>query len=144
MDINKIFGFFSEGDVTNDSLDDYIKDKYKDHPLYWVSMACKMYANHKVFGKQVLSLFNKLSPELDKADVERAGDYMMNARCFDYFALLDLQNLDHTQALRDYCNFRSKKDLINTLNGLIFFYEEYEEYEACATLKRILDSLETL
>ena len=30
MDINKIFGFFSEGDITNDSLDDYIKDNNKN------------------------------------------------------------------------------------------------------------------
>jgi hypothetical protein len=58
MDVNKIFGFFSE-ESNNDSLDDYVKDKYKDHPLYWISMACKLYINHKVFNKQILNLFIK-------------------------------------------------------------------------------------
>ena len=143
MDVNKIFGFFSEGS-DNDSLDDYVKDKYKDHPLYWISMACKLYINHKVFNKQILNLFNGINPQLDADDIKRAGDYMMNAKCFDYLVKLDLTNQEHTQALQDYCSFRKKDDLVRVLNELIFFYEGYEEYEACGALKKILDSLKTL
>ena len=142
MDVNKIFGFFSD-ESNDESLEDYVKDKYKDHPLYWISMACKLYINHRVFTKQIINFFDKINPQLDAEDVERAGDYMMNARCFDYLAKLDLTNSDHTQALQDYCNFRKKDDLVRILNELIIFYEGYEEYEACAALKKILDSLET-
>jgi hypothetical protein len=142
MDVNKIFGFFSD-ESNNDSLEDYVKDKYKDHPLYWVSMACKLYTNHKTFNKQIVNLFDRINPQLDADDVKRAGDYMMNARCFDYLAKLDLTNPEHTQALQDYCNFREKGNLVKTINELISFYEEYEEYEACAVLKKISDFLRT-
>lgn len=136
MDINKIFDLFSES-----SEDDNNIIKFKEHPLYWIILTHKLYYKHNIFSEKVINMFSNVQPKLDMDDVKKAGDYVIYVRCWEYLSKLDLENYEHVNALKTY--YSEKIDFIELISSLLLFFESYEEYEKCITLKKISDVLKT-
>ena len=58
--------------------------------------------------------------------------------CTEVNSNIELKNLEHTEALVRFNN----KSLTDSLSKSILYFENYEEYEKCLTLKSILDFCE--
>jgi hypothetical protein len=136
MDINKIFELFSDQSEDGNGV-----IKFKEHPLYWIALAHKLYYKHNIFSEKVIDIFSNVQPKLDMDEVKKAGNYVIYVRCWEYLSKLDLTNYEHTDILKTYS--LEKTDFIEFVISLLLFFESYEEYEKCITLKNISDVLKT-
>jgi hypothetical protein len=146
VDANKIFGLFG-GEEENpkpafDHENDlsYLLDDYKNHPLFWVGMFKKLIHNHKTFNKKVISFFSKMDEELDLYDVEQAGEFVVYNRAWFWISKINTQDRICQEAILHYAD----DYLLTYIRFTISYFEEFEEYEKCAHLKKIQNILEEL
>jgi len=144
VNIDKIFDLFN--DKEPDSLkekaqvaDVLIKD-YKNHPLFWVGMFKKLIYNHEVFHLQLLKFFDKLDEGLDQVDIDRAGEYVVFAKAWEYIKKIDTNNLQHQEAIYQFSDIHLKTALELAIN----YFQEQEEYEKCLHLKKNLEFVKLL
>jgi hypothetical protein len=143
MNIDKIFSLF-EGDEPNSLREkaqqvDITLD-YKNHPLFWVGMFKKLIQNHQTFNDQLLQFFDKLDEELSTVDVDKAGEFLVFNRAYEYIQKVDPDNLVTQEALFRFADIHLKVALELSIN----YFQEYEEYEKCAHLKKILQFVKLL
>jgi len=144
MNIDKIFDLF------NDKEPDSLKEKaqaadilirdYKNHPLFWVGMFKKLIYNHGVFHLQLLKFFDKLDEGLDEVDVDRAGEYVVFTKAWEYIQKIDPDDLQHQEALYQFSDIHLKTALELSIN----YFQEQEEYEKCLHLKKNLEFVKLL
>ena len=146
VDVNKIFGLFGSKDE-NPKLDlgtnqdmSYLLEDFKKHPMFWVGMFKKLIYNHKVFNTKVLNSFKDLDGELDMNDVENAGEFIMYNRAWYWINKIDIKETLHQNALTHYAD----EILLTYTKVTILYFQELEEYEKCAHLKKIQDFLESI
>ena len=145
VDVNKIFGLFNEDEnpkYNSDSNQDmsYLLEDYKQHPMFWVGMFKKLIYNHKVFNAKILKSFKDLDGELDMNDVENAGEFIMYNRAWYWINKIDIKETLHQNALTHYAD----EILLTYTKVIILYFQELEEYEKCAHLKKIQDFLESI
>ena len=145
VDVNKIFGLFNEDEnpkYNSDSNQDmsYLLEDYKQHPMFWVGMFKKLIYNHKVFNAKILKSFKNLDGELDMNDVENAGEFIMYNRAWYWINKIDIKESLHQNALTHYAD----EVLLTYTKVIILYFQELEEYEKCAHLKKIQDFLESI
>lgn len=99
----------------------------------------KLIQNGMNFKKQVLSFFKKSNKELNEADIDKAGDYMMFVRAFYWVEQLELDKL--TELDLKYIDIN---DLMMCINYSISYFEGNEEYEKCAVLKKFQDHMQKI
>ena len=147
MDINKIFDIFND-DENAQSQSEQIKKEvtpdvlevYKDHPLFWVGMFKKLIYNHNIFNTQILKFFEQLDEGLDKVDIDKAGEYVVFTKAWDYIKKVNPEDKKHQEAL-----FHFTDDYLKTALELsINYFQEQEEYEKCAHLKKNLEFVKLL
>jgi hypothetical protein len=143
MDANKIFGLFNEDEYNSspekakaiyDALD------LKEHPLFWVGMFKKLIHNHKTFNRKIMSFFSKMDEELDLYDVEQAGEFVVYNRAWFWISKINPQDRICQEAILHYTD----DYLLTYVRFAISYFEEFEEYEKCAHLKKIQNILEEL
>ncbi len=144
MDIKKIFGLFEEPQENNKevSREEYnqLVDNYKKHPLYWVGMFKKLIYNHNLFNSQLLKFFEKLDEGLDQVDIDRAGEYVVFTKAWDYIKKINPEDKKHQEALYHFSDIHLKIALELSIN----YFQEQEEYEKCAHLKKNLEFVKLL
>ena len=144
MDIKKIFGLFEEPQENNKevSREEYnqLVDNYKKHPLYWVGMFKKLIYNHNLFNSQLLKFFEKLDEGLDQVDIDRAGEYVVFTKAWDYIKKVNPEDKKHQEALYHFSDIHLKIALELAIN----YFQEQEEYEKCAHLKKNLEFVKLL
>jgi hypothetical protein len=145
VDVNKIFGLFNEDenpkhDSGNNQDMSYLLEDYKQHPMFWVGMFKKLIYNHKVFNAKVLNSFKDLDSELDMNDVENAGEFIMYNRAWYWINKINIKETLHQNALTHYAD----EILLTYTKVVILYFQELEEYEKCAHLKKIQDFLESI
>jgi hypothetical protein len=143
MNIDKIFNLFNGEEF------DSLKEKaqavdilidYKNHPLFWVGMFKKLIQNHHVFNDQLLKFFDKLDEGLDIVDIDRAGEFVVFNRAWSYIQKVDPDNLVCQEALYRFSDIHLKLALELSIN----YFQEMEEYEKCAHLKKNLNFVKLL
>jgi hypothetical protein len=137
MDANKIFGLFS-GEYSSEEPhqgEEISLDNFEEHPIYWVGMFKKLIHNHKVFNIKIQEFVSKVKKEIEQYNVEVAGEYVTYNRAWYYIQNIDITNIKHQDALIYYMD----EYLETYLKFSISFWEELEEYEKCAHLKKIHD-----
>ena len=146
VNVNKIFGLFdSEGEKpkSNSGINQdmsYLLEDYKQHPMFWVGMFKKIIYNHKSFNDKILNSFKDLDSELDMNDVENAGEFIMYNRAWYWINKIDIKETLHQNALTHYAD----EILLTYTKVTILYFQELEEYEKCAHLKKIQDFLESI
>lgn len=143
VDINKIFGLFNSEEP--DSLQDKAKAadellNYKEHPLFWIGMFKKLIHNHKQFHRKIVGFFKQMDEELDLYDVEEAGEFIVYNRAWFWISKVDLLDSRVSDSLKFYAD----EYLETYLKFTIHYFEELEEYEKCAHIKKILDEVQKL
>jgi len=143
MNIDKIFNLFN-GDEPESLREkaqqvDTLLD-YKNHPLFWVGMFKKLIQNHQVFNDQLLQFFDKLDEGLSTVDVDKAGEYVVFNRAWEYIQKVDPDNLVAQEALFRFADIHLKIALELSIN----YFQEHEEYEKCLHLQKNLEFVKLL
>ena len=134
INIDNIFELFS----TNEDLDGnntVVHIDFTKTPIYWIGMYKKLVLNHINFNKKVLKFFKESNQELDIEDMKDAGEFVVYHRAWYYIQNVDIDNKEHVIAIEKYTD----EYLDTALKLGISFFEQHEEYEKCALLKKILD-----
>jgi hypothetical protein len=134
INIDNIFELFS----TNEDLDGnntVVHIDFTKTPIYWIGMYKKLVLNHINFNKKVLKFFKESNQELDIEDMKDAGEFVVYHRAWYYIQNVDIDNKEHVIAIKKYTD----EYLDTALKLGISFFEQNEEYEKCALLKKILD-----
>lgn len=118
----------------------YLLEDYKQHPMFWVGMFKKLIYNHKSFNDKILNSFKDLDGELDMNDVENAGEFIMYNRAWYWISKINIKESLHQNALTHYAD----EILLTYTKVVILYFQELEEYEKCAHLKKIQDFLESI
>tara|TARA_R100000329_G_scaffold115687_1_gene95101 strand:- start:189 stop:635 length:447 start_codon:yes stop_codon:yes gene_type:complete len=147
LDINKIFGAFdSSSDYWGDDRQymnyySYSRSKIdENHPRYFIKMFWKLIVNHLSYGRTLVDFFSQADPSLAVSEIEYAGERMLHARAYGFIKKIDLEDEYHQKILKE----ESSKELKEAYELAIKFYEEEEEYEKCAFLKKQLDYIKSL
>ena len=137
INIDNIFELFSSGEEL-DGKNTVVHVDFTQTPIYWVGMYKKLVLNHINFNKKVLKFFKEANQELDIEDMKEAGEYVVYHRAWHYIQNVDIDNEEHLIAIKKY----GDEYLDTALKLGINFFEQSEEYEKCAHLKKILDKSE--
>ena len=141
VDVNKIFRLFNgeefdslpeKSQVVEAAID------FKEHPLFWVGMFKKLIQNHKVYNSSMINFFSKMDEELDLYDVEDAGEFIVYNRAWFWISKIDITDIKHQDSIIHYTD----NLLLTYLKFTISYFQEIEEYEKCAHLKKIQDIVE--
>jgi len=143
VDVNKIFRLFNgeefdslpeKSQVVEAAID------FKEHPLFWVGMFKKLIQNHKVYNRSMINFFSKMDEDLDLYDVEDAGEFIVYNRAWFWISKIDIKESIHQNALTHYAD----EILLTYTKVVILYFQELEEYEKSAYLKKIEDFLESI
>ena len=137
--LDKIFDLFSANEEL-DGINSTIQIDFTQTPIYWIGMYKKLVLNHINFNKKVLQFFKQSNQELDVEDMKDAGEFVVYNRAWHYIQNVDIDNKEHIIALEKY----SDEYLDTALKLGISFFEQHEQYERCALLKKILDKVEEI
>ena len=140
MDVDNVFGLFGFGKDKNKSkkIENDIEE-FRNTPQFKVGMFYKMIWNGNNFRDQIFSFFGNSNLEKDfTLGLDEASDYIMYTRAYYWIQECNLQDKEWEEALIYYLD----KELINCLKLSIKYYEEIEEFEKCAFLKKIQTFLE--
>jgi hypothetical protein len=143
MDVNKIFNLFNGDEpesLGEKSQQVDITLDYKNHPLFWVGMFKKLIQNHQTFNDQLLKFFDKLDEGLNIKDVDKAGEFVVFNRAWTYIQKVDPDNLVCQEALYRFVDIHLRVALELSIN----YFQEMEEYEKCAHLKKNLEFVKLL
>jgi hypothetical protein len=137
--LDNIFELFSSNENV-DGENDIVHIDFTQTPVYWIGMYKKLVLNHLNFNKKVVQFFKESNHELDVVDMENAGEFVVYNRAWYYIQNVDINVEEHVLAIEKY-----QDEYLDTALKLgINFFEEQEEYEKCALLKRILDKIQEI
>ena len=133
MNLENIFGLFSdsgEGKVPKNELD---LDHFKESPTYKVGMFKKIVLNQHVFQKKLINMFKTPKDDFGMDGMDEVGEYIAHHRAWNYIKFCEIDNEVWQGSL-----LMQHDDYLDTsLKLSISFFEEREEYEKCAFLVKI-------
>ena len=134
INLDNIFSLFSANEEL-DGVNSEVQIDFSQTPIYWIGMYKKLVLNHINFNKKVLKFFKESNQELDIEDMKDAGEFVVYHRAWHYIQNVNIDNEEHVIAIEKYTD----EYLDTALKLGISFFEQHEEYEKCALLKKILD-----
>ena len=137
VNLDNIFHLFSSGDDLEGNADSTTLIDFKNTSTYWVGMYKKLILNHVNFNKKIIQFFQKSNKELDINEMKEAGEFVTYNRAWSYIQKIDIKNKDHIESLKIYTD----EYLDTALKLGINYFIETEQYERCAHLQNILNSL---
>ena len=127
INLNNIFSLFYT-DEELDGVNSKVQIDFSQTPIYWIGMYKKLVLNHINFNKKVVKFFKESNQELDIEDMENAGEFVVYHRAWYYIQNVNIDNEKYADEYLD-----------TALKLGISFFEQHEDYEKCALLKKILD-----
>ncbi len=137
INLDNIFHLFGPDDNFDGVDNGTTYMDFKNTPTYWVGMYKKLILNHINFNKKIIKFFQKSDKALDLGDVKEAGEFVTYNRAWSYIKKIDMSNKEHIKGIKVYAD----EYLDTALKLGISFFIETEQYERCAQLQKILDSL---
>lgn len=137
MDLNKFFELF--GNTSGDKKTEKELEDFKKTPSFKIKIFVKLVMNGVNFKKQIINFFSKsLGEDEDLNGVDLAGEFMVYNRGWYWISQMDWDSEEWIADLKDSLN----EDLFIALKLSIHYFEEQEEYEKCAFLKKIQNFVE--
>ena len=139
MDINKIFNLFDGSSLENKAEEASDTIIIQETPMFWIGMFKKIILNNKAFYQH---LYNSLDPEVVKemAGMDNMADLVTYSRAWFYISKLDLKRRVDIDALLTFTD----DDLLYASEMALRFFETLEEYEKCAHIKKIQDTIKKI
>lgn len=139
IDPDKIFGLFGRADdnPTPEEREDITQQliELKDSPAFKIGVFRKLILNHTNFNLNLLNMLKRAHSELDVDDMNNASEHIVYTRAWEYIKDLNVKDVEVFEAVKKGAN----EELVTTLALAIDFFEEKEEYEKCAHLKKLSD-----
>ena len=143
MDINKIFDLFGSADFDTPlekkakAADELIM--IQETPMFWIGMFKKIILNNQVFYHQLKShLPEELLKEISQGD--DLADMVTYSRAWFYISKINLKRRVDVDALSTFTD----DDLFYATEMALRFFEGKEEYEKCAHIKKIQDTIKKI
>jgi hypothetical protein len=133
MDLDHFFNFFSPNSDVGYSKSE-IKD-FKNNPYYKIRMFERLILNGLSFKKSIINFFSQADETLDMVQVDLAGEFMMYNRAWFWVDQLEWDDEEWVEGLKK----ASNENLLTSVKLAINYFEEQEEYEKCAFLKKVQD-----
>ena len=131
IDKHKIFGLFGNDENTQSLAG--IPKQMLNEPFTKLGMFTKLIINHQVFHTKLEKFLKVENPNYNVEDTKSASEYTVYNRAYHYIKGIDLKDINHLEAIMDF----KRKELLNSLNKSIQYFEQEEEYEKCAFLMKI-------
>ena len=137
IDPNKIFNLFDGKGSTN-------SDYKKSTPLltldpksfpYILGMFKKLILNYHNYSESIVKMLVKAGGDLNMDQIRESSEIMLYTQAYEY--LLDLELDDEN--LADFIGKKQDFELKAALELALRFFENYEEYEKCIVVKKLLD-----
>jgi len=109
----------------------------ENHPRYYIKMFVKLILNYTNYNKKLINFFGSADPALNLSEIEQTGEFILHERAYSYISEIDIQDKYHIKVLFEEADDKLKE----ALNKSLKFFENEEEYEKCALLKKYLDFL---
>jgi hypothetical protein len=111
----------------------------QETPMFWIGMFKKIILNNKAFYQH---LYNSLDPEVVKemVGVSNMADVVTYSRAWFYISKLDLKRRVDVDALITFTD----DNLLYASEMALRFFEDIEEYEKCAHIKKIQDTVKKI
>jgi|TARA_R110000796_G_scaffold187714_11_gene304666 hypothetical protein len=135
--MDHIFSLFSSNEEISGGNDKSYID-FKESPAYFVGMYKKLVLNNLNFNKKIVKMFKDANSDLDANEMSEAGEWVTYNRAWHYIQKINLSNEDHISSLKKH----NDEYFQTTIKLGINFFEEQEQYERCALLKKIEDICE--
>ncbi len=136
MDVNKIFGMFGDDDRKSkiDEIESLKRlEDYHATPTYKIGMFKKMLLNHNTLKDKLINIFKTPTDEFNVKEMEEVGEYLAYNRAWEYISECKLEE----ELWQDSLTVMDDDRLQTALKMSIHYFEEREEYEKCALLKKI-------
>ena len=135
MDINHIFNLFGDsGNKYNEKSNSSINmEDFEKTPSYKIGMFKKLILNQHVFQKKLINMFKTPKDEFGMAGMDGVGEYIAHHRAWSYIGDCVIDN----EIWQDSLSVQNDEHLETAVKLSISFFEETEEYEKCALLKKI-------
>ena len=139
MDINKKFNLFDGSSLENKAEEASDTIIIQETPMFWIGMFKKIILNNQVLYKQ---LYKNLPGEVVKemAGMDDMADMVTYSRAWFYISKLDLKRRVDVDALLTFTD----ENLLYASEMALRFFEDREEYEKCAHIKKIQDTIKKL
>jgi len=137
MSLNSVFALFGfpENENGNGELKGEEMKDFKKSATFKIGMFKKLIRNGTLFKKQVVKFLSSSDIGFDVHGIDDAGDYMMYIRAYLWIKDFKFRSKEWKEALFNY----SDDEFISLIKLSIKYFEENEEYERCAHLKKIQD-----
>jgi hypothetical protein len=100
----------------------------------------KLINSHLNYQKGLIQMFQMADPKLNVEDIEAAGENLLYNRAWEYIKNYDLKDKYSQKTL-----LKEKSiELEHAFVSAIVYFENQEEYEKCAFLKKFLDFLDSV
>lgn len=135
MDINHIFNLFGDsGNKYNENHPSSINmEDFEKTPSYKIGMFKKIILNQHVFQKKLINMFKTPRDEFGMDGMDEVGEYIAHHRAWRYIRDCVIDN----EMWQDSLSVQNDEHLETAVKLSISFFEELEEYEKCAFLKKI-------
>jgi hypothetical protein len=133
MDLNKFFSSLNPTSSNSWVKDEY--DSFSNSPFYKLKVFERLIINGLSFKESIMKFFSQSVEDLDMVGVDLAGEFMMYNRAWFWVSQLDW---DDTEWVIDLEKVSNEK-FLTAIKLSINYFEEHEEYEKCAFLKKIQD-----
>ncbi len=138
VNIERIFKQFQK-DITNKKEGEIlvIGTNIKENPILWLSMFKKIVVNHVNFIGQIKDFFENENVDIEIAEIDKAGEYIIFNRAWYYISNIDINNKED----RDIIKLTADDELLSAIKIVLRFFESIEDYEKCSFIKRIQDEV---
>ena len=117
------------------STPEFVKNIEENHPRYFLGMFEKLINNHLSYQKGLIEMFKVADSALDVKDIERAGENLLFNRAWEYISKFNIKDEYSQEILAE----KDTEKFEKAVNSAIIYFENEEEYEKCAFLKKFLD-----
>jgi hypothetical protein len=137
MDPNNIFGLFDSEPENQEKQPEKEIINLSEHPYVLMGLFTRMILRGEEAINNTMDFFKVISMNPDY-DVEANAEFsrmMLYGAGFNHLSKLSLEDPFHQEVLLD----KAGKDFLTACEKSIQFYQEKEEYEKCAFIKKFYD-----
>ena len=133
MDLNRLFKLFSSDEPEEKPV--VVNEQLIEHPYIYMGLFKKLIINYETFSRQLFQFMRSTDSDLEVNKMEKTGVHMVYWRAYNHIEKIDLTQDFHVDTIKAYAD----DNFIKALNMCLQYYENIEEYEKCAFLKKISD-----
>ena len=135
MDPNSIFSLFdSEPENREVEPEKEIKD-LPNHPYVLLGLFTRMVLRGEEAIHNSVDFLKALNPDIDLESIREINRYMLYLSGFNYLSKLSLEDPFHQDILLE----KAGADFLTACQKSIQFFQEREDYEKCALIKKYSD-----